>query len=259
MATSERDGSRCACSSRSTGGRGIRHRPSTRRSSSCSRSLPAIQRLRPDQLRRSRKQLRRERLSRLTDLRYLNLEPSLRRLQLPRTEPVAQPALLADRVLVAPALIARAANHASNSSSTARWMISRAPSFASSESDSRGFSPIPTDHICSILASISADGGRYSTVRRCRRRRRSSRRAPWGTRDNRGLQRSGADSRRRPSSRCRAARATPRRAAASCSVVVQRERARRRRPRELRRLLVDRPREHKDDSVDVADQAGPAV
>ncbi len=38
-------------------------------------------------------------------------------------------------------------------------MINRAPSLASSDSDSRGFSPTPTDSICSIRASISADGG----------------------------------------------------------------------------------------------------
>jgi catechol 2,3-dioxygenase-like lactoylglutathione lyase family enzyme len=50
-------------------------------------------------------------------------------------------------------------NQASNSSSTARWMISRAPSFASSDSDSRGFSPTPTASSSSICSSISADGG----------------------------------------------------------------------------------------------------
>jgi len=38
-------------------------------------------------------------------------------------------------------------------------MINLAPSFASSDSISRGFSPTPTDNICSIRASISADGG----------------------------------------------------------------------------------------------------
>ena len=50
-------------------------------------------------------------------------------------------------------------SHASNSSSTARWMINRAPSFASSDSDSRGFSPTPTASNRSICSSISADGG----------------------------------------------------------------------------------------------------
>jgi len=38
-------------------------------------------------------------------------------------------------------------------------MISRAPSLASSDSDSRGFSPTPTDSSLSICSSISADGG----------------------------------------------------------------------------------------------------
>ena len=42
---------------------------------------------------------------------------------------------------------------------TARWMISRAPSFASSYSAPRGSSPIPTASRPSILASTSADGG----------------------------------------------------------------------------------------------------
>jgi hypothetical protein len=50
-------------------------------------------------------------------------------------------------------------SQASNSSSTARWMINRAPSFASSDSDSRGFSPTPTASNRSICSSISADGG----------------------------------------------------------------------------------------------------
>jgi hypothetical protein len=38
-------------------------------------------------------------------------------------------------------------------------MINRAPSFASSDSDSRGFSPTPTASNASICSSISADGG----------------------------------------------------------------------------------------------------
>jgi hypothetical protein len=38
-------------------------------------------------------------------------------------------------------------------------MISRAPSFASSDSASRGFSPTPTASNWSICSSISADGG----------------------------------------------------------------------------------------------------
>jgi hypothetical protein len=38
-------------------------------------------------------------------------------------------------------------------------MISRVPSFASSDSDSRGFSPTPTANNWSICASMSADGG----------------------------------------------------------------------------------------------------
>jgi hypothetical protein len=38
-------------------------------------------------------------------------------------------------------------------------MIKRAPNLASADSVSRGFSPTPTDSICSIRASISADGG----------------------------------------------------------------------------------------------------
>jgi gamma-glutamyltranspeptidase/glutathione hydrolase len=54
---------------------------------------------------------------------------------------------------------APAPSQASNSSSTARWMINRAPSLASSDSDSRGFSPTPTASSSSICASISADGG----------------------------------------------------------------------------------------------------
>ena len=37
-------------------------------------------------------------------------------------------------------------------------MINRAPSLASSDNDSRGFSPTPTDNMRSIRASISADG-----------------------------------------------------------------------------------------------------
>jgi hypothetical protein len=38
-------------------------------------------------------------------------------------------------------------------------MINLAPSFASSESDSRGFSPTPTDSSRSICSSTSAEGG----------------------------------------------------------------------------------------------------
>src|SRR3954451_145474 len=38
-------------------------------------------------------------------------------------------------------------------------MIKRAPSLASSDSASRGFSPTPTANSASIRASISADGG----------------------------------------------------------------------------------------------------
>jgi hypothetical protein len=38
-------------------------------------------------------------------------------------------------------------------------MIKRAPSFASSDNDSRGFSPTPTASSRSICSSISADGG----------------------------------------------------------------------------------------------------
>ena len=50
-------------------------------------------------------------------------------------------------------------SQASNSSSTARWMINLAPSLASSDSDSRGFSPTPTASKASICCSTSADGG----------------------------------------------------------------------------------------------------
>jgi hypothetical protein len=38
-------------------------------------------------------------------------------------------------------------------------MINRAPSLASFDNDSRGFSPTPTASNRSICASISADGG----------------------------------------------------------------------------------------------------
>jgi hypothetical protein len=38
-------------------------------------------------------------------------------------------------------------------------MIKRAPSFANSDNDSRGFSPTPTANNASICCSISADGG----------------------------------------------------------------------------------------------------
>jgi hypothetical protein len=38
-------------------------------------------------------------------------------------------------------------------------MISRAPSFASSDSDSRGLSPTPTANSWSIRSAISADRG----------------------------------------------------------------------------------------------------
>jgi hypothetical protein len=38
-------------------------------------------------------------------------------------------------------------------------MISLAPSFASSDSDSRELSPTPTESSLSICSSISADGG----------------------------------------------------------------------------------------------------
>ena len=40
-----------------------------------------------------------------------------------------------------------------------RWMINLAPSLASPDSDSRGFSPTPTASNSSIWSSISADGG----------------------------------------------------------------------------------------------------
>jgi hypothetical protein len=50
-------------------------------------------------------------------------------------------------------------NHVSNSSSTARWMINRAPSRASSDRILCGSSTIPLDNNMSILACISADGG----------------------------------------------------------------------------------------------------
>jgi len=53
----------------------------------------------------------------------------------------------------------RRSYRASNSSSTARWMISRAPSRASSDSASRGFSPTPTASNRSICSSSSAEGG----------------------------------------------------------------------------------------------------
>ena len=42
-------------------------------------------------------------------------------------------------------------------------MINRAPSLASSDSASRGFSPTPTASNWSICSSISADGGLYQT------------------------------------------------------------------------------------------------
>jgi Transposase, Mutator family len=57
---------------------------------------------------------------------------------------------------------ARDRSHASNSSSTARRMINLAPSLASADNDSRGFSPTPTASSRSICSSISADG---ATVR----------------------------------------------------------------------------------------------
>jgi hypothetical protein len=67
---------------------------------------------------------------------------------------VAQPALI-----FGPALLARTAKPSVELVLDSALMISRAPSFASSESDSRGFSPTPTANNWSICSSISADGG----------------------------------------------------------------------------------------------------
>jgi hypothetical protein len=53
----------------------------------------------------------------------------------------------------------------------ARWTISRAPSRPSSDNDSRGFSPTPTLSMCSIRASICADGGTVRLTGRSGRRR----------------------------------------------------------------------------------------
>jgi hypothetical protein len=112
------------------------------------------QRLGAQQLRAARKQLRDERLGRLADLRELHPKLSLGRLHPARAEPVAQPGGASGRR----SYLARP-NQASNSSSTARWMINLAPSFANSDSASRGFSPTPTASNVSICSSISADDG----------------------------------------------------------------------------------------------------
>jgi hypothetical protein len=121
-----------------------------------------LERLRPDQLGPPREQLRGERLGRFTDLRDLDLELSLRGLQRARAKTVAQPAAIVAQpaLMVGPALIARSAQpgvelvlHSPLDDQ------SRPPSRASSDNDSRGFSPTPTESNRSICPSISADGG----------------------------------------------------------------------------------------------------
>ena len=63
-------------------------------------------------------------------------------------------------------LIAARPSHASNSSSTARRIISRPPSLARTDSVSRGCSPTPTDSICSTQATrATAERSRTPTER----------------------------------------------------------------------------------------------